>query len=69
MTGLSANPCKSARPHRHGFVDFYSSSTLESAVELLLEEKRARHLEVVIGPAQFLDLTHLRFNALTVIDA
>jgi len=68
-TGRSAKPCKSARPHRHRGVGRCTPSTLESAVELRLGEKRAGRLEDVIGRAQFLDLTLQRFNALTLVGA
>ena len=68
-TGRSAKPCKSARPHRHRGVGRCTPSTLESAVELRLGEKRAGRLEDVVGPAQLLDLTLQRFNALTLVGA
>ena len=45
------------------------STTLEPAVELRLSEKRAGRLEDVVGPAQLLDLTLQRFNALTLVGA
>ena len=55
-TGQSAKPCRSARPHRYHGGGQCTPSTLESAVELRLGEKRAGRLEDVIGPAQLLDL-------------
>ena len=67
--GRSAEPCKSARPHRQRDVGRCTPSNLESVVELLLGEKRAGRLEAVIGPAQFLDQALQKFNALTLVAA
>ena len=68
-TGQSAKPCRSARPHRYRGTGQCTPSTLESAVELRLSEKRAGRLEDVVGPAQLLDLTLQRLNALTLLSA
>lgn len=68
-TGQSAKPCRSARPHRYPGTGQCTPSTLESAVQLRLCEKRAGRLEDVAGPAQLLDLTFQRFDALTLVVA
>ena len=61
LTGQSATPCRSARPHRYPDAGRQTASGLESAVELRLGEKSARQSQNLVGFAQFSNFTLQRF--------
>lgn len=58
-----ARPCKLARPRRCWDIGLRNASRLEPAVELRLGEKRANHLQDLIGFAKFLALAFKLFDS------
>ena len=57
LTGQSATPCRSARPHRYPDAGRQTASGLESAVEPRLGEKSARQSQNLVSFAQFPNFT------------